>query len=756
MELRHIIAILWRRRKLLLTVFLLVVALFTVITLLVEPRYQSTAKIYLRKSPAASTLLVNFSLLSSSGTSTFEDTERDTYISLATSSPIMDKVVTDLKLTRARKSMQVIEMIPLMRSLLATMGIELPRKKLLPYELRTKGFLSFFFPRPYVSVEQSEETDILEIKARSRTLEESMAIANGVAQAFITSETDTLRKDLNHLTEVVDKLIPRVFADYQRNQEDLQRYQEQYGILDIDDSATKLMDRVSTLLTAIDDNTLDLVKTESLLQITREQLAVRPEFAKASMQMDRSNVIASLETSLATLYTELAQSKAKYTDKHPTVIEYEQQIKDAKQRIKQEAEKILSSETFSTDSVWSTLTSNVAEYTANLAGYRALDKANRQILADYDRKLHEHPSRATAYARLNAGYEASSTFYATLLKAKAQLQAADLIDLGNVHLLEPATPPEPLSQAKYPKIFTNMALSMVLGVMLALGLSLLVEYLDDSILDLRALTDEMDGVVDLGVIPRFAASARQPKGAKSAAAGPTRVKEVFRGLVARLRQSAAGAGPRRLVVTSAGAGEGKTFVALHLAQTLAAAGTRVLLADGNLRDPKLHIHLERDNGPGLADVLAGSATLEQVILAGVRPGLDVVTAGQTGTDPAGLVDSAALPAFFQAATARYDALVVTSPPLDEVIDAAVYVPLADACLLLAEHGRTDRTAFAAALTAVTSATGATGTTRGTPGPIRFVALNKFENANVAGLVRAMDSPGHLLRRARSRQRPPTV
>src|SRR5262249_52604671 len=138
---------------------------------------------------------------------------------------------------------------------------------------------------------------------------------------------------------------------------------------------------------------------------------------------------------------------------------------------------------------------------------------------------------------------------------------------------------------------------------------------------------------------------------------------------------------------------GKTTTALNLAVTLADQGLQVVLVAADQRRPVLHKVLHTERAPGLSDVLGGTATLEQVIrfipLGDLASGaFAFIPAGHHVTNPAELLGSPALRAMLDSLTQSYDFVILDTPPLCVVTDAAVLGTQADGVVFVACMGAT--------------------------------------------------------------------
>src|SRR5690606_13621454 len=128
---------------------------------------------------------------------------------------------------------------------------------------------------------------------------------------------------------------------------------------------------------------------------------------------------------------------------------------------------------------------------------------------------------------------------------------------------------------------------------------------------------------------------------------------------------------RKLLVTSSAPMEGKTTVACALATTMAQAGQKVAIIDCDLRRPRLHRIFDRSNDCGVTSGLIGTTGLDELIQATDVPNLCVVTAGPLPPNPAELLHSEAFSRLLEQLGARFDRIVLDSPPLVPVTDGAV-------------------------------------------------------------------------------------
>lgn len=284
---------------------------------------------------------------------------------------------------------------------------------------------------------------------------------------------------------------------------------------------------------------------------------------------------------------------------------------------------------------------------------------------------------------LNGQLGTARSTYATLLSASSN-NAANLLSI-----IQPAVAPvDPAS----PRPLLNTLLALIVGALIAIGVAFLLDYLDDSLKTSEAVEETL-GLPTLGAIVQMRASGPRSEIYHLVALLYPRspVTEAYRTLRTNVEFASVDAPVRTLLVTSSVPGEGKTTTAANLAVTFAQAGRRVLLVDADLRKPGLHRILDLPNQHGLTTLLGTDQVgLESLIQGTEQDGLAVLTTGPLPANPAELLGSQRMRAILEHLTGLADLVIIDSPPLQAVTDAAILAAMVDGALLVVDGSRTRR------------------------------------------------------------------
>ena len=284
--------------------------------------------------------------------------------------------------------------------------------------------------------------------------------------------------------------------------------------------------------------------------------------------------------------------------------------------------------------------------------------------------------------RLEANLALYQRIHADLLVNFEEVRLAEIQSTSTVRLVEPAQPnPNPIRPIPEQDGFLGAAA----GLILAMGLVLLIEALDDTVKGPRDITHELG----LPVIGFIAKVDQDPSGPVAAVTPRSPAAEAFRSLRTNVQYASVDHPAKTLLITSPVPRDGKSTVSLNLATVLAQSGKKVAIIDSDLRRPTLHKRLRLSNRVGLSDLFVqNDIALEGALRKTKIPNLFMVSSGGLPPNPAELVGSEKMVRILEKLHVLVDIVIIDSPPVMAVTDAVVLAGRSDGVILTVEPGQT--------------------------------------------------------------------
>jgi capsular exopolysaccharide synthesis family protein len=331
------------------------------------------------------------------------------------------------------------------------------------------------------------------------------------------------------------------------------------------------------------------------------------------------------------------------------------------------------------------------------AGEAALFEAARKRAVDLNMKEIE-------YHRLDRAREQNEKLYALLLQRMKEADLARMMRVNNIRVVDDAL--EPKGPVR-PRVVLNTALGVMLGLLVGIGFSWVRVRLDISVKTPLDLEGEL-GLTFLGLIPELDENDAQSYGRRGRrrhlpatdSQGPNElvvhhrplsgVAEASRAIRTNLMFMNPDRPYKKLLVTSAAPAEGKTMTACSIAIALAQGGQRVCIVDCDLRRPRLHRIFGRTGDAGVTNVLVGEAGLDEVAQPTSIKNLWAIPAGPTPPNPADMLHSERFRAFMAELSSRFERVVIDSPPIVAVTDAAIISTIVDGTVFVVRAFKTSK------------------------------------------------------------------
>lgn len=312
---------------------------------------------------------------------------------------------------------------------------------------------------------------------------------------------------------------------------------------------------------------------------------------------------------------------------------------------------------------------------------------NKEI-ADLTRKVKTLPNTEQDLLRLTRDVKVNGELYLNLLNSAQQLRLVKEGKVGNVRVVDaPVVPEQPIK----PKRTQILAISLVLGLLLGMGLAFLRNSLRPGIKD-AADIESATGLHVFATVPLSSAQAQLAKLIKDHAPGNHALAvahpddpavESLRSLRTALQFAMLDARNNLVLLTGPTPIIGKSFTSVNFAAVLAAGGKRVLLIDADMRKGYIHQFFGLQRGHGLSELITGTRQFADVVHRSVTPGMDLITTGTLPPNAGELLLSPATVQLLQAVSAQYDLVLIDTPPVLAVSDTQVLAPHTGTLFLLA-------------------------------------------------------------------------
>lgn len=312
-----------------------------------------------------------------------------------------------------------------------------------------------------------------------------------------------------------------------------------------------------------------------------------------------------------------------------------------------------------------------------------LDEAElalNEARASYENALEALPPDETVVAAAREALDLRDRTYTSLLTQYEEARLEEALRSNAISIVEEANAP---NRPAKPRRLVNMALGLAVGLVSGVALALLAENLDTTLYTPEQIENATQ-METIGQIP----TSKEDLAIARLGAGHYPQLESFRRLRTNILASVGG--PQVALLTSAKRGEGKSTVAANLAVTIAQSGREVVVVDCDLRLPTVHKLFDLPNKRGLTNILAGEAQLDESIQYSAFPRVQVVTSGPLPPNPTELLGSQRMLDLLESLKTQFDFIILDTPALLSVADAAVLAPAVDNVILVVAQSQTRR------------------------------------------------------------------
>ncbi|MBW4686035.1 MAG: polysaccharide biosynthesis tyrosine autokinase [Komarekiella atlantica HA4396-MV6] len=544
------------------------------------------------------------------------------------------------------------------------------------------------------------ETKIIEVRYRSNDPKKIKVVLDKISDEYIEYSQERRQTKLRQGINYVEKQLPFLQNRVDQIQRELQTFRLNYKFNDPEAEAKQIDEQIAILSEQREKVDMQLGQTRSNVDILKGKDG-------AAAILNNALLYQQLLTQIRQLDSLIAQESTRLQEDNPTI----QTLKDKRASLlpllENEAQRFLDVKLSETGAQVQTLEVQRQE----------IDKTIQKL----EQKRKRLPVLARQYKALQQKLQLTTDSLNRFLSTRENLQIqVSQTELGWQLLKKPIQPEKPIASSD---IGRNLLVGLVTSLILAVGVALLIEKLDNTYHSANDLKDKLKLPL-LGNIP----FERQLQISKSSASKENiplvrildlphdsnlglatiqdqdysnhsvKFLEALRLLYTNIQLLSCDRQMRSIIISSAVSGDGKSTVAFHLAQIATAMGQRVLLIDANLRHPVIHTLAELNNLWGLSNLISTNLLPGEVIRKFPSMSqLSVITAGPIPPDPTKLLSSEKMKRLMADFHNNFDLVIYDTPSLLELADASLLAPNTDGILLVVRIDKTDSSKIQQAL-----------------------------------------------------------
>ncbi|MEY3481476.1 MAG: hypothetical protein RIQ71_2251 [Verrucomicrobiota bacterium] len=520
--------------------------------------------------------------------------------------------------------------------------------------------------RNMIDVREVRNTNLLQISVESTDPKEAADLANSIANEYQRKRIDEQQKILTRSLATLEDEVGKQRKKVEETSSEMGRIRTELGITDLNP------DSLEDPLQAQEKVLMDQEALVSEARVKAGTLSTKYQEIEKLSGDDLMRALPTLEiqdqtvTQILPQYQETDSELARALQsglgkRHPTIqslaakkAAYERQLADQVASIRR------------------TLAANL--------------EITQRSLGTMEEQLEKARSNQRDSKNRSSEYAAAKNAH---IQAKKVLESAELrLSTETMQRSMPMSPAriweraEPASFPAKPRVWLNMALAVVVGLIVGVGLAFFLEYLDTSVKTMEDVESFLQVPV-LAVVPQNIHLLVQTPDASADA-------EAYRILRTNLEFNRKSSDANTVTFVSGGAGEGKSTTLTNLAFTFAQGGYNTLIVDADLRRPSQHRMFGVENDRGLTDFLTSDLDLEDVVQTTSVPGLFLLTSGRLPSDAVGVLNSQRMMDLIAQVKSRFDIVFFDSPPILGVSDASVLVRALDLTIVVVQHRRFPR------------------------------------------------------------------
>lgn len=347
-----------------------------------------------------------------------------------------------------------------------------------------------------LTVQPIQGTDILRVSMQSTDPEQAAEFVNTLAAKFIEWNRNTRREEMRSAREFIEGQLVTVTAELTAAEEALRQYREEERALAPSTETVAKLEQIAKLEAQLAEAQISRSEiTERIAQV-RHKLEQQDETLLSSTTIANNPLVMEYQKRLADLEIRLSGAKERYTANHPEILALNAEIEDVRNKLSQQVERIISTETRSLNPIHQELYGSLVALEVELMALDSREEALRAILAREEQTLSALPNKELELARLMRDARVLEEIYIMLMKRNEETRIAEAMQTASVQVIDYALVPE---QPIKPRLKLNMAIAGVLGIFVGVGVAFLLAFIDDTV----KTKDEVEKLLELPVLAQI-------------------------------------------------------------------------------------------------------------------------------------------------------------------------------------------------------------------------------------------------------------
>ncbi len=550
---------------------------------------------------------------------------------------------------------------------------------------------------------QLNATRLIEVTYKGNTPEKVKFILEEFKKGYLRYSLDDRRTRIGGGVQFIEEQLPDLQTRVNSLQNRLQELRQRYQLANPETESSAVSTQLQNARSQRLETQRLLAEQDALYVRLQNQLNLTPEEGMLAASLSENPRYQEIVSELKKVETLIAVRSARFTDRSPVLESLLRQRDNLQQLLGQEAQQYLGEQSASPNSrilayqnaLRLGLIRQLVETDNTRQLLRVREAALSSVENDLNQRFLQFPLIVREYNDIQQQLEIATKTLNQFLTQRETLR------------VEAAQKEVPWEVVADPDVFRNalgqpVAVSskptkqLAMGLGLGLGLGLALTLLKEALQNKFFSSEDIASVTKLpilGVVPRRRGLAGGLE-ANVSDGGQDAFSQAFASLYASLRFLPIPSGVKSLVVSAAGAGDGTTTIAAHLAMAAAAVGQRVLLVDGNLRSPRIHSLFHLSGSKGLSDLFTSPEVTWQdaVQPSSMDDNLSVLTAGTTIQEAVRLLASTKTREVVRQLENAFDLVIFDTPNLTAVNDANFLSAETGGMLMVVSIGRAKQSA----------------------------------------------------------------